>query len=163
MSAVLRLARPSDLPLALPLWQALHREHEAADSRYRMSDDASARWSTDFRDWTRSRTSAIWLAIDEGPVGLLTAHLYAPAPAYRPVSLVHVDDLYVAPEARGMGVGRAMLAAASEWGRGLGATRLQAGVLAVNADARTFWDRAGASDFSVTVTVELGEGVEKGE
>ena len=37
-----RVARPSDLPAALALWRALHREHEAQDDRYRQSDDAAS-------------------------------------------------------------------------------------------------------------------------
>ena len=150
-----REAQSSDLASALALWEALHREHEAADARYRMSDDAAARWATDFRDWTRSRTSRVWLAMAPEPVGLLTAHLFEPAPTYRYVSLVHVSDLYVTPAARGTGVGRALLDAARQWGRAEGATRLQAGVLAANAAARAFWDRQGAEDYSVTVTMEL--------
>ncbi|MGB3542360.1 MAG: hypothetical protein WBA11_05475, partial [Rubrivirga sp.] len=78
-----RLARSSDLPIALPLWQALHREHEALDARYRMSDDAASRWTTSFRDWTRSPASRIWLALEGGVgVGLVTAHLSEPAPMY---------------------------------------------------------------------------------
>ncbi|WP_420454055.1 GNAT family N-acetyltransferase [Rubrivirga sp.] len=163
MSAFVRLARPSDLAPALALWTALHREHQALDPRYRLADDAAARWSTDFRDWTRSEGSRVWLALDAGrPVGLLTAHLYQPAPLYREHLLVHVADLYVMPEARGVGTGRALLDHARSWGRAEGAAQLQAGVLAANAAGRAFWARAGADDYSVTVTVGLGDAVDKG-
>ena len=159
MSPTVREARPSDLAAALALWEALHREHEARDPRYRLSDDAAARWSTSFRDWTRSTQSRVWLALDAGrPVGLLTAHLYQPAPTYRPGLLVHVDDLYVAPEARGSGVARQLLDAARAWGRAEGAGHLQAGVLAANAAGRAFWAREGAADYSVTVTLPLDDG-----
>lgn len=156
MSVVVREARSSDLPVALALWSALHREHEARDPRYRLADDAEARWSTDFRDWTRADGSRVWLALDAGqPVGLLTAHLYQPAPLYREYLLVHVGDLYVAPEARGEGLASVLLDHARAWGRGKGATQLQAGVLAVNAVGRAFWTSQGAEDYSVTVSMTL--------
>lgn len=159
MSVAIREARPSDLAVALPLWEALHREHEARDPRYRLSDDAARRWSTDFRDWARSDGSRIWLAVDGGQaVGLLTAHLYQPAPTYRPRLFVHVDDLYVAPDLRGSGVGRQLLDAARAWGRTAGAEHLQAGVLATNEAGRAFWTRQGAEDYSVTITLPLGDG-----
>lgn len=150
-----RAARPSDLPAALPLWEALHREHEGHDPRYRLGEDAALRWSNDFRTWTRSATDRVWLAVDGGPVGLLTAHLYEPAPTFAPLSLVYVDDLFVAPEARGRGVASALLDAARAWGAEAGATQLRAGVLATNAAGRAFWDRQGAEDFSVVVTLDL--------
>ena len=156
LDAAIREARPSDLAAALPLWLALHAEHESLDARYRMADDAGARWSADFREWTRSRTSRVWLAVAVGrPVGLLTAHLYETVPTFQPQSLVHVDDLYVAPEARGTGLGVRLLDHARQWGAGLGATQLRAGVLAANADGRAFWARQGAEDFSVSVTVGI--------
>ena len=152
-----RLARPSDLGAALPLWRALHREHEALDARYRLADDAEARWTADFREWTRSAASRIWLGVREGqPVGLLTAHLYRPAPTYRPGLVVHVSDLYVAPSARGAGLGSRLLDHARQWAEAEGAASLQAGVLAENAGGRDFWAVQGARDFSVTVTLDVG-------
>ncbi len=152
----IQLARSSDLPVALPLWQALHREHEALDTRYRMSDDASSRWTTSFRDWTRSPASRIWLALEDGTaVGLLTAHLYEPAPTYQPSLMVHIDDLYVAPLARGHGLGATLIAEARAWGLEAGATEIRVGVLAANDEGRSFWDAQGARDYSVTVTLAL--------
>lgn len=152
-----RLAQPSDVAAALRLWLALHREHEARDPRYRLSDDAAGRWSTDFRTWTRSRTDRVWLALDSGsPVGLLTAHLYEPTPMFQAHGLVYVDDLYVAPDARGRGAGSLLLGEARQWGQAEGATQLRAGVLAANVVGRAFWARQGTEDFSVTVTMPLG-------
>ena len=151
-----RTARPSDLEAALPLWRALHREHESLDARYRMSDDAPSRWTTSFRDWTRSASSRVWLALEGGAaVGLATAHLYEPAPMYRPSLLVHVDELYVSPAARGRGTGARLIGEARAWGVSQGATELRAGVLATNAAGRAFWDGQGARDYSVTVALAL--------
>ena len=164
MSVAVREARPSDLAVALGLWRALQAEHEALDGRYRLADDADARWSASYREWTRSPASRVWLAVGAGhAVGLATAHLYAPAPTFRPVPLVHVDDLYVAPAARGSGVGRRLLDAARAWGRAEGAQHLQAGVLTANAGARAFWTREGGADYAVTVTLPLADGEDGGE
>ncbi len=153
----IRAARPSDRAAAVGLWTALHREHEGYDTRYVLADDAPARWGTDFRDWTQSRHDAVWLA--EMPlgeaVGLLTAHLYEPAPTFKPYPLVYVDDLYVSPDVRRQGVGHRLLDAARAWGRDLGAVELRAGVLASNPSARAFWSREAAADFSVIVTLPL--------
>ncbi len=151
-----RQARPSDVPVALELWRALHREHEARDPRYRLSDDAALRWQTSARDWTRSASDRIWLGFDgAAAVGLLTAHLYEPAPMYRPHTLVWVDELYVAPAARGRGLAGRLLDEARQWGATEGATELRAGVLAANAAGRAFWARQGATDYSVTVAAPL--------
>ena len=159
MSIVVREAQPSDLPVAFPLWEALHREHEARDPRYRLADDAASRWTTDFRDWTRSRSSRVWLAVDRGEaVGLLTAHLYEPAPLYRQSLIVHVTDLYVSPDARGSGLGSDMLREARAWGEAEGALALQAGVLARNDRGRAFWTAQGADDYSITVSLPIRPG-----
>ena len=153
----IRPARPGDREPAVALWLALHAEHQALDGRYRLAPDAGARWAADFREWTRSRTSRVWLALDGArPAGLATAHLVQTMPTFEPVVFVHVDDLYVCPEARGAGLGTGLLDAARQWGAGLGATELRAGVLAANPAGRRFWARAGAADWSVTVAMPLG-------
>ena len=153
----IRPARPSDLAPALDLWTALHREHQALDPRYKLAEDAPARWSTDFREWTRSRTSRIWLALDAGrPVGLATAHLVQTTLTFAPVVFVHIDDLYVVPGSRSSGLGAAILAEVRAWATEAGATEIRAGVLAANAGGRQFWAREGADDLSVTVAMPLG-------
>ena len=155
----IRRAVPSDRPAAVALWTALHREHEAQDARYRLAPDAAARWATDFRTWARSDADRIWLALDdqadEAPVGLLTAHLYTPAPTFAPSLMVYVDDLYVAPRARRRGVAGGLLGAARAWAVASEAAEIRAGVLASNPAARAFWARTGGVDFSVVVTVGL--------
>ena len=155
--AAVRRAVASDGAAAVALWTALHREHEAQDERYRLSDDAAARWATDFRTWVRSDADRIWLAEADGaPVGLLTAHLYAPAPTFQPAVMVYVDDLYLAPGARGRGVAGRLMDEARAWAYANRATEIRAGVLAVNRAARAFWEKQGAAAFSVVVSVPLG-------
>ena len=155
---LVRKARRADREGALALWRLLQDEHEAKDPRYRISEDAASRWATDFRDWTRSHSSSVWVAeADDRLVGLLTAHLAEPAPVYRGRPFVFVGEIIVAEDWRGRGVARRLLDAAREWGRQVGATELRAGVLATNPAGRRFWEQQGARDFSVTVTLPLEE------
>ena len=155
-----RRAALSDHAAAVALWIALHREHEAQDARYRLADDAAERWATDFGDWARSDGDRVWLAetpAAEGgaPVGLLTAHLTTPPPTFAPVLMVWVDDLYVAPHARGRGVAGLLLDEARIWAHGHEAGEIRAGVLSANPAGRAFWARQGAADFSVVITIPL--------
>ena len=154
-----RRAVLADRAAAVALWTALHREHEALDARYRLADDAADRWATDVADWTRSDGDRVWLAHDAAdgpPVGLLTAHLATPPPTFAAALWVWVDDLYVAPAARGRGVASLLLDEARIWAHGHGATEVRAGVLASNPAGRAFWARQGAADVSAVVAIPLG-------
>ena len=57
--------------------------------------------------------------------------------------MVYVDDLYVAPAARGQRLSSRLLDEARAWGYAQGATELRAGVLAANATGRHVWAREG--------------------
>ncbi len=152
-----RRARAADLPAAQQLQEALRREHEPLDDRYRIADDAPARWASDLRAWVRSDADRILVADagDDGIVGLAVAHLAWPAPIYMQRLMVWVDDLYVRPAWRGGGVAGDLLVALQAWGTAVGAHDLRAGVLAANSQGREFWRRAGATDYSVTVVMPV--------
>lgn len=153
-----RLARPADREACLALWARLQDEHEALDDRLRRSESAAARWSNDFAAWTRSEGSAVFV-VDEAEtvVGLATAHAMWPPPVYEQRLTVFVAELVVVPESRGHGHGRALLDAVTAWAGSIGAEAVEAGVLARNADARAFWEAAGAEPYSVTYRVEVGK------
>lgn len=152
----IRRATRADCDAAVALWTALHHEHEALDARYVLADGAASRWAADVAEWVRSDADRVWLADAGGTaVGLLTAHLFTPAPTFATALMVWVDDLFVAPETRGQGIGQALLDEARVWAHGVGATEIRAGVLAANPGGRAFWAREGATDVSVVVTVAL--------
>ncbi|HLA64348.1 MAG TPA: GNAT family N-acetyltransferase [Rhodothermales bacterium] len=156
MSFTIRRARAADADAVRALWEALHREHEATDARYRLSEDAALRWASDLREWTRSDADRVLVAEQEGElVGLTVAHLMWPAPVYASHLMVWVDDFFVLSAHRGQGIGRALLDALRAWGREKGAEEIRAGVLATNPGARRFWAGAGGVDYSVTVTLGL--------
>ncbi|KAI7969215.1 hypothetical protein EIK77_006120 [Talaromyces pinophilus] len=65
--------------------------------------------------------------------------------------VVDLVSLWVAPAARGHGVGDALIAAVEEWARGIGAARLRLEVVMHNRPARGLYVRNG-----FVVDVELG-------
>ena len=86
--------------------------------------------------------SVVFLAESQGqPVGF--TQLY---PSFSSVSMARVyvlNDLYVAPVARRMGVAQALLKAASEHARQLGAVRLSLTTAVDNVTAQTLYESSG--------------------
>jgi GNAT superfamily N-acetyltransferase len=74
-------------------------------------------------------------------VGMATAQLVISTAEGGPALLV--EDVVVRPEARGRGVGRALLDRLAEWGRGLRATRMQLLADSDNAPAAAFYAACG--------------------
>ena len=72
---------------------------------------------------------------------------------------VYVQDLYVGPEARGIGLGRRLLAAAAAAGAARGCDHLRLSVALTNLDAQKFYHRLGLEPVDADVTYRLdGDG-----
>lgn len=158
MKVDIRRAEQADLDHALKLWALLHKTHETLDLRYRLSADAPLRWSNDFRELTRSDRHRYFVAEagSGGLVGLLVAQALLPTPLYEPRVFVHIDELIVAHNFRGQGIGARLVRQAMDWADEIDATDVRAGVLASNLESRSFWRRLGAEDYSVQVVIEPG-------
>lgn len=96
-----------------------------------------------WRDWAAGRwrggTATVFLARDEGhPVGTATVAEYDADP-----SVAHVYAMWVAPDARRAGAGRALLDAAAGWARDRGCVRLVLSVTESNGTARAFYEALG--------------------
>ncbi|MBA4357059.1 MAG: GNAT family N-acetyltransferase [Humidesulfovibrio sp.] len=76
-------------------------------------------------------------------LGLATAQLVVSTAQGGPALLV--EDVVVRPEARGQGIGRALLSRIEAWGTGLGATRLQLLADMGNIPALAFYHACGFS------------------
>lgn len=88
-----------------------------------------------------------FLAFLDGKAVGMVGGILANEPGAEVVDLV---SLWVAPAARGHGVGDALIAAVEEWARGIGAVRLRLEVVVHNRPARGLYVRNGFVD------VELG-------
>lgn len=66
-----------------------------------------------------------------------------------------IDELFIADDARGQGVGGALMEAAYAWFRSVGAVRASVGAYAWNDDAITFYQRHGMQPWLLTLRHDL--------
>lgn len=107
----------------------------------------------DFKPDTARQVAGLKLMLDSPMAELLVAELGG-----RPVGLCglqllvstaqgayscHVEDLVLAPECRGRGIGRLLLEAAAEWAHRRGATRMQLNCDDKNLPAMKFYESLG--------------------
>ncbi len=97
-----------------------------------------------------SGSSMFAVVAQEPPVGLALVSLRPNVWSDGPVALL--DELYVAPELRGRGIGTELLASARSEARRRGAELMEINVDAPDTDARRFYERHGFS------SVEPGTG-----
>lgn len=97
-----------------------------------------------WRDWTAGRwrggVAAVFVGRndDDQVVGTATGAVYEGEPR-----LAHVYAMWVAPDARGDGLGRALLVAVEGWGRARGCDRVVLSVTESNTVARRFYEVCG--------------------
>ena len=100
-----------------------------------------------WRDWVAGRwrggVSVVFVgyADDGTPVGTATGAEYEAEPG-----IGHLYAMWVAPDARGAGVGRALLDAVADWARARGCDRLILTVTESNGTARRFYAARGFVD-----------------
>ena len=117
---------------------------EAFGSTYGVESSQTERaW----RDWVAGRwrggVSVVFVgyADDVTPVGTATGAEYEAEPG-----IGHLYAMWVAPDARGAGVGRALLDAVADWARARGCDRLILTVTESNGTARRFYAARGFVD-----------------
>jgi ribosomal protein S18 acetylase RimI-like enzyme len=117
---------------------------EAFGSTY---GDESSQTERAWRDWAAGRwrggiaAAFVGRADDDTPVGTATGAEYEVEPG-----VAHLYAMWVAPDARGAGVGRALLDAVAAWARDRGCGRLILSVTESNERARRFYVRYGFGD-----------------
>jgi ribosomal protein S18 acetylase RimI-like enzyme len=108
------------------------------------------------RDRFTHNDSAVFLAVDpHSGAGLGFVQLY---PSFSSVAARRVwilNDLFVAPAARRAGVGRALLAAARDFGASTGARRLVLSTAATNREARALYESCGYKEEDVFLVYKL--------
>jgi GNAT superfamily N-acetyltransferase len=98
--------------------------------------------------------AAAWIGtIDEVPVGYAVARVVT---LHDDGRLAVIDDLFVEPEARGVGVGEALMDMVVTWAEAAGCVGVDAVALPGNRDAKNFFERFGLTARAIVVHRALG-------
>jgi ribosomal protein S18 acetylase RimI-like enzyme len=140
MTAAFRLAGESDVPAILRLMTGLYEE----DGVVRLDLAAAERALR--RLLAEPRAGLAWIAEEGGgePAGYLVVTFGYSLEYHGPDAFI--DELYVAPACRGLGLGRAAIAVAEAACRERGVLALHLEVERANVRAETLYRRAGFED-----------------
>jgi GNAT superfamily N-acetyltransferase len=138
VTLVARLA-PGELGEALPLIAAYQRFYEV--------EPDEARNSTFFRRFVESEADGVLLGARAEPGGALVGYacLHWRLDTVAAHEVVCLHDLFVVPDARGTGAGRALLEASADVARRRGVTELVWSTAPDNATAQRLYDRTDAT------------------
>ena len=135
MSFKVRQASLDDLDELAPLFDAYRQFYEQE------SDLELAR--SFLGDRLESNDSAIFIAVTGDGTGIGFTQLFPGFSSTLASRIFILDDLFVAPDVRAMGVGSALLKAAAKFGQEWGAVRLTLSTGADNAAAQSLYRRMG--------------------
>jgi GNAT superfamily N-acetyltransferase len=126
------------------LWRALLADHAAAGVE--TASGATPRSALD--RLVGAADCAAWIVEHDGDATGFCAALVETAPAaLLEPRRAAITELFVRPDRRRRGAGRALVAAALDWARQRGAARVEVRVAARNAEGQAFWRAQGFGDF----------------
>ena len=147
---LIRPATPADLDTAAALFDAYRQFYEQPGDLGRARRFLSERLA--------AGDTTLLLALDSDGAGLGFTHLFPSFTSVGTAPLVILNDLFVAPGARGRGVGQELLAEAEAHARAVGAVRLVLQTAVDNAAAQRLYARAGWTPDASFVTFEKAAG-----
>ena len=133
-SVTVRQATVQDLHLIVLLFDAYRQFYRVA------SDPEGARRF--LLERFEHSDSIIFVAFDHA-VAIGFAQLYPSFSSLAMARIFVLNDLFVSPDARGRGAGTALLTAAAEYGRAVGAMRLVLSTETTNATAQSVYEKSG--------------------
>jgi GNAT superfamily N-acetyltransferase len=131
-------------------WETLFRAYIAFYQRTEPDEMYETKWREFLDD---SRVHALGARLDGRLAGI--AHFFA-HPSTSGPDVCYLQDLFTAEEARGKGVGRALIAAVADWARERGLRRLYWHTHATNTTARRLYDQVGEESGFILYRLELG-------
>jgi GNAT superfamily N-acetyltransferase len=141
----IRRAEPRDREPVLSLWLALVEHHRRLDRDYPELPGLQSSLDAEVDRAFFGSATRIYLAEQDGaPIGFASAEIADRRGAEGALGTIH--ELYVVPERRGNGVGRALVAAAEAWfgARAVGTRRVRVEIS--NPEALRFWHAVGYVD-----------------
>ncbi len=152
----IRPGRREDAEAAARLWMQSAEEHTRHDPIYATSPEAERVMRRFLADLAGSGHSFLFVAvIGDQMVGFISGELREGSPAFRPKIWASVDDVYVEPDHRNLGVGRALLESVKSWAQDKGADGVSLQVAAANGRGRKFYEKLGFREVSVYEVLEF--------
>jgi ribosomal protein S18 acetylase RimI-like enzyme len=152
----IRPGRRDDAAEAARLWMQSAEEHTAHDPVYATAPGAEKTMRRFLADLASSGHSFLFVAVSGSrTVGFISGELREGSPTFQPKTWASVDDVFVEPDHRNLGMGRALLESVGAWARERGASGISLQVAAANARARKFYEELGFREISVYEVLEL--------
>ena len=107
-------------------------------------------------DLTSSSHTFLFVAESDGrTVGFISGELREGSPTFRQRTWASVDDVFVEPESRNLGIGRGLLEGVEAWARERDADGISLQVAAANERGRKFYGDLGFREVSVYEVLEF--------
>ena len=152
----IRAGRKDDAAEAARLWMRSAEEHTAHDRVYETAPGAEKTMRRFLVDVANSGYSFLFVAAaGDRTVGFISGELRQGSPTFHPRTWASVDDVFVEPEYRNRGMGRALLQSVSDWAQERGADGISLQVAAANARGRKFYEDLGFREISVYQVLEF--------
>jgi ribosomal protein S18 acetylase RimI-like enzyme len=152
----IRAGRKDDAAEAARLWMRSAEEHTAHDRVYETSPGAEKTMRRFLADVANSGYSFLFVAAaGDRTVGFISGELRQGSPTFLPRTWASVDDVFVEPEYRNRGMGRALLQSVRDWAQERGADGISLQVAAANARGRKFYEDLGFREISVYQVLEF--------
>jgi len=155
-SISVRLGTAADLPRVQPLWEALYVDQAQQGMVLAVPPGSFASWRQQLEP-VLGRFGCLVVAESAGALRGFVAGRIRPIPPYFGGGTAgFVGEVYTAPEARGRGAARRMLAVAADFFAEGGARRMELQVVPGNEGARAAYRKLGWREELVQMTVPLG-------
>jgi GNAT superfamily N-acetyltransferase len=152
----IRPGRREDAAEAARLWMHSAEEHTSHDPIYATAPGAERVMRRFLADLTSSSHSFLFVAeLDGRTVGFISGELREGSPTFRQKTWASVDDVFVEPDYRNRGMGRALLKSVEAWAKERGADGISLQVAAANGRGRKFYGELGFREVSVYEVLEF--------
>ena len=153
----IRPGRREDAADAARLWMQSAEEHAGYDTVYDASPGAERTMRRILADMARDRNSFLHVAVSgEGRIiGFISGELREGSPTFHAKTWASVEDVFVQPDHRSLGIGRALVGSVASWAREKRASGVSLQVAAANGRARKFYDELGFREISVYEVMEF--------
>jgi ribosomal protein S18 acetylase RimI-like enzyme len=152
----IRAGRREDAEAAARLWMRSAEEHTSHDPVYTTAPGAEKTMRRFLADLARNGYAFVFVAtVGDRMVGFISGELREGSPTFLPKTWASVDDVFVHPDYRNGGIGRALIANVEGWARQKGANGVSLQVAVANARGRKFYEDLGFREISIYEVLEF--------